>query len=656
MKGLFSRGTCAALLACILFSARAEAQTSMEIFAGGSPFLGKPANTVPVSPNALALGPNDDLFVADGPSGRLLRFDPATSTVTSVPNLPGLLQYRFGGVRALDYGQDGLLNIVTGQEQWQLDLVEGWRIHLGLVGATSSPSFAPDGTMYFSRFSEHAIYRRTTSGTTTTLVGSLNAGFSGDGTTSALFNNPRGVAIDAAGNIYIADSGNHRVRRRAAATGIITTVAGTGATNYNGDNLPALQTNLSTPTFLAIDAAGNLYINEEDSLRIRRLNAATGRITNFAGDGSLGGDSGNGGLAVNTWINSPVDMVTAGNGTVYIAEPNSNTVRKVDSSGIISHVIGNGTPSFCGEGVPALEACLALPNGIAIDDAGDVYVSDQNNKRIRKISAATGLITTIAGGNWYGSTGDGGPALNSFFPNGTSGIVVDAARNLYFTSDNRVRRIDAASGIISTVAGTGSFGFSGDGGPAVSARFNSINRLALDPSGNVYISDSFNHRVRRVDAATGIITTVAGTGVSNGPLGDGGAAIDASLGSPDTLAFDPAGNLLISDVSHYRIRKLNLATGVITTIAGNGAYGFGGNGGPATAAGIGHRPAFAVDAGGNIYLTSSYELRRIDAQTGIIAQAPAPIWGLYTPEGRGIDGASAMVLGSDNRLYVAAGE
>jgi len=652
MKGLFSRGTCAALLACVLLTVRAEAETSIEIYAGGTPYLDTLANTVPVSPRALAIAPDGNLYVADEASGKILRFDPATSTVTSVPNLPGLLEFRFSSPQALGFSPGTLLNLMAVQEHWQLDLIDGFRMFRGPVGAAASVTFGPDASMYFSRPNEHAVYRRSYSGNIATVAGSALPGFSGDNTTVARFFNPRGVAIDAAGNIYIADSGNHRVRRRAVGTGIITTVAGTGGTTYNGENLLARQTNLSNPTLLAIDTAGNLYIYESGGHRIRRLNAATGRITNFAGNGSPSGIPGNGVPAIFASINGVADMKIAANGTLYIAETNSYRVRKIDASGIISQIIGNGTRSFCGEGVPAREACLNRPNGIAIDDAGDVYVSDQNNRRVRKISAATGLITTIAGANDTGPDGDGGPALAARLPNGPAGIAVDAARNIYVAAGGRVRRIDAATGIISAYAGTTTPGFSGDGGPAVAARLNGVSRLALDSSGNLYIADIYGNRVRRVDAATGIITTVAGTGIGDGPLGDYGPAIHASLGNPHTLVFDPDGNLLIGDTNHYRIRKLEIATGLISTVAGNGNAAIYGNGGQATSAGIGSWPAFDVDAAGNIYLAAGFELRRIDAQTGIIDRVPAPTWGLYTPEGRSLENPNDMVLGADNRLYI----
>ena len=660
MKGLFARGTRAALLACVLFAVRAEAEMTLEVFAGGKHFQATPGNTIPVSPVDIAAGPNGTLTVVDSGSGKILSFDPATSAVTTLPNSPDYPEYRYLGPNAISYGP-GVLNLYAGMELWQINLDEGYSQYFGVVnGRGEAYMLAPDGTMYFSRYDDHRIFTRTPSGVVAAVPGAGDTlpGFRGDGTETAAFNNPRGVIFDAAGNMYVADSGNNRVRKRAAGTGIYSTIAGTGAANYNGDNLPAKQVNLNNPTKLAIDASGNLFILESGGAfgagggRIRKLNAATGRITNFAGNGTWEGAPGNGGPAVNASFRDVADMEVV-NGTLYIAEQFGYRVRKVDASGIITQVMGNGYGAFCGEGVPARQACLSTPSGVALDDAGNLYVADRGNARIRKVSATTNLITTIAGGAESGPDGDGGPALAARFQNGLGDIAVDAARNVYVRDGNRIRRIDAASGIISTVAGAVTSGFAGDGGPASGARFNSPTHIAFDRSGNLYISDQGNNRVRRIDAATGIITTFAGNGTGNGALGDGGPATNASIWQSDELAFDPAGNLLIGDVYHSSIRKVDRNTGVITTIAGNGSYNPGGDGGPALSAGLGFRFVFAVDPAGNIYITSSYEFRRIDAQTGIIDKAPAPIWGLVTPDHMMLEGATDIVLSADNHLYIA---
>jgi hypothetical protein len=659
MKGLFARGACAAFLACLLFAVRAKAEMTLEVFAGGKHFQATPGNTVPVNPVDMAPGPGGTLTVVDGSTGKILSFDPATSTVTTLPNSPDYPEYRYLGPLAISYGPD-VLNLYAGMEMWQINLAEGYSQYFGVVSSRGEAyMLAPDGTMYFSRYDDHRIFTRTTSGVVAPVPGAGDTfpDFRGDGTATAGFNNPRGVIFDAAGNMYVADSGNNRVRKRAAGTGIYSTIAGTGASNYNGDNLPAKQVNLNTPTKLAIDSAGNLYIFEAGTYvsggaRIRKLNASTGRITNFAGNGTWDGAPGNGGLAVNASLSYVADMEVV-NGTLYFAEQSAYRIRKVDASGIITQVMGNGYGAFCGEGVPARQACLYIPSGVALDGAGNIYIADRGNARIRKISATTNLITTIAGGATSGPDGDGGPALAARFQNVLGDIAVDAARNVYVRDGNRIRRIDAASGIISTVAGAVSSGFAGDGGPASAARFDNPTHIAFDRSGNLYISDQWNNRVRRIDAATGIITTVAGNGMGNGPLGDGGPATDASIWQSDELAFDPAGNLLIGDVYHSSIRKVDRNTGVITTIAGNGSYNIGGDGGPALSAGLGFRFVFAVDPAGNIYITSSYEFRRIDAQTGIIDKAPAPIWGLVTPDHMVLEGATDIVLSADNHFYIA---
>ena len=658
MKGLIARGARAALLACVLFAVRAEAEMSLELFAGGKHYQATPGTTIPVSPNDLSPGPNGTLIVVDAVTGKILSFDPATSAVTTLPDYPDYPEYRFGA-NAVSYGP-GVLNIYAGMELWQADLTEGYSQYFGVVtGGMESYLLAPDGTFYFSRYDDHRIFTRTTSGVVAAIPGAGDTfpDFWGDGTTSAGFNKPRGVIFDAAGNMYVADSGNNRVRKRTAATNVYTTIAGTGLTNYNGDNLPAKQVNLNNPTKLAIDAAGNLYIFEAGTFgtggaRIRKLNAATGRITNFVGNGTWNGAPGNGGLAINASLSDVADMEIV-NGTFYLAEQYGYRVRKVDASGIITQVMGNGYSAFCGEGVPARQACLSAPSGVALDDAGNVYVADRGNARIRKISATTNLITTIAGGATSGPDGDGGPALAARFQDGIGDLAVDAARNVYVRDGNRIRRIDAASGIITTVAGAASSGFAGDGGPASAARFDHPTHIALDRSGNLFISDQWNNRVRRIDAATGIITTYAGNGTSNGALGDGGPATAASIWQSDELAFDPAGNLLIGDVYHSSIRKVDRNTGVITTIAGNGSYNINGDGGSALSAGLGFRFVFAVDPAGNIYITSSWEFRRIDAQTGIIDKAPAPIWGLVTPEHLVLEGATDIVYSADNHFYIS---
>jgi sugar lactone lactonase YvrE len=378
----------------------------------------------------------------------------------------------------------------------------------------------------------------------------------------------------------------------------INTVAGGGA----GDGGPATSANLNDPASLALDASGNLYIADLGNVRIRKVDAALGIITTVAGNGVFG-FAGDGGAATSASLNSPAGVALDASGNLYIAEYANHRIRKVDAAtGIITTVAGNGINTFAGDGGAATSASLSHPNGVALDASGNLYIADYGNSRIRKVAAATGIITTVTGNGVFGFAGDGGAATSAslYFP---TGVALDASGNLYIADPRtqRIRKVDAASGIITTVAGNGVLGFAGDGGPATSANLASPSGVALDASGNLYIADIGNERIRKVDAASGIITTAAGSGVL-GFAGDDGAATSASLASPWGVALDASGNLYIADYFNHRIRKVDATTGIITTVAGNGTATFAGDGGAATSANLNYPVGVAVDASGNLYI------------------------------------------------------
>lgn len=296
---------------------------------------------------------------------------------------------------------------------------------------------------------------------------------------------------------------------------------------------------------MATDPAGNLFVTQPSDV-IVRVDAATGIRTGFAGTGSRG-FSGDGGPATAAQLNfsvAPAVAVDAA-GNVFIADSGNQRVRRVDAvTGIITTIAGSGSGGFSGDGGPATSAQLNRPNSVAVDAAGNVFISDFNSFRIRRVDAATGIITTIAGTGLQGFfSGDGGQATATNLSPG--GVAVDAAGNvLIVDSSALLRRVDAVTGVITTIAGTGR-GYSGDGGPATEAQFVAAG-LAVDGHGNVFIADFTNHCVRRVDAATGVITTIAGTGVV-GWSGDGGPARAANLLRPSRVAVDAAGTVFIAD-------------------------------------------------------------------------------------------------------------
>jgi uncharacterized protein (TIGR03437 family) len=519
------------------------------------------------------------------------------------------------------------------------------------------------GNVYLT--SQNCIFKVDSKGTLTLIAGNAKPGYSGDGgpATAAQISGPQGLKVDASGNLYIADQGNHAIRK-IGSNGVITTIAGIGQSGFSGDGGAATSAKLSAPSDVALDAAGNIYVADTGNSRVRKISTA-GVITTFAGNGTFG-HTGDGGPATSATLAAPFGAAFDGAGNLYVSEFGSNVVRKITATGIISTYAGTGSSGFSGDNGPATSAAMASPRGIAIDAAGNLYIADLNNQRIRKVTAA-GIITTFSGvGNAFGgliSASDGVLATNALLK-GPTGVAVDASGNVYLsdsTINSRVRKI--SGGIINTIAGGQSL-FAGDGGPATSAQLNIIHPpsgMATDAAGNVYIADTYNNRIRKV-APSGIITTMAGNG-TGGYSGDGGPATSAQLQNPTGLAMDAAGNLYIADTNNnafrvvspagvistlflgssatpdssgrplagagvtasgplavatdsqgnkyladtggHRIIKVSPPDGAVTIFAGTGASGSSGLGGPATAAQISTPTGIAVDSNGNVYVADS---------------------------------------------------
>ncbi len=596
-----------------------------------------------------------------------------------------------------------------------------------------------------------------TAGVLVTVAGTGTLAFSGDGgpATAASVSRPIRMTFDGAGNLYFADIDNNRVRR-VAPGGVIATVAGVGTAGAAGDGGPATAAQLNAPLGVAIDKDGNLFIADSGNHRIRKVMASTGVITTVAGIGTAG-FTGDDGPATAAQMNDPENVAVDANGNLYIADFNNHRIRRVAPDGKITSFAGSGAGlGFGGDGGPANAARLAFPNDVAVDGVGDVYISDSSNQRVRKITNATGVITTIAGNGSAGSGGDGGPATSALL-NVPTGIALDTAGNLFIAdrSNARVRRVAVSDGIITTIAG-GNSGFSPDGAIAFGARLNFVTGVAADPKGVVYLSDRDNFRIRKIVAAAGgdttapvvtitaptsgpsfttgdgafalsgtasdngnvavvrwsnnrggsgaasgtnawtipsvslqpgvnnitvtawdangnagsaqlavtfnaaqVIVTIAGTGrAANG--GDGGPGVAADLSSPVAVALDPAGNVFFSDTNNRRVRRI-APSGQITAFAGTGDLGSSGDGGPATEATFNQPRGMAVDAAGNVYIgdASTHRIRKVTTDGKITTVAgTGKGFGDFGGDGgpatqADLNGPQGVAVDKDGNLYIA---
>jgi DNA-binding beta-propeller fold protein YncE len=335
----------------------------------------------------------------------------------------------------------------------------------------------------------------------TTAIGTGEKGFAGDGgkASEALLNGPFDIAFDRAGNLYFSDTFNHRIRRVEAATGIISTIAGTGDPGYSGDGGPATAAALNEPYGVAIDRAGNVYAADRLNRRVRRIDAASGTITTLA---------------------------------------------------------GTGEAEYSGDGGPASRAGLAEPNGLAFDpDETHLYIADVADHRVRVVDLASGVIDTFAGTGMAEHGGDGGPAREArIFGARAVKVAPDGTVYILERQGSSLRAVDPATGLIQTIAGTTGRGYGGDGGPAASAVFDAPKEMALDRDGSLLIVDTENHAIRRIDCASGIVTTVVGG--RQGGHGDGGPAADSGLDRPHGAVVGPDGAIYIGDTNNHRIRKV----------------------------------------------------------------------------------------------------
>ena len=701
----------------LLSASAAHAQNTISTYAGGPPPSGVLPTAAPIEgPQSIVRDPAGNLYVVTD-AGPIYKITPGTTapgvlTIFAGNNTAGFSPDGTAAASTLTFEPYGAAVNANGDLYYSdsnncvvREIVGGVVKTIAGTGAckytgdngpaTSATlnfpqgiAFDGSGNLFIADAGNNVVRRVDANGTITTYAGNGTAGFSGDGgaATSAELNFPESAALDTAGNLFIADPGNNRIRRVDVGTKVITTIAGTGVQSYSGDGGPATAATLGQPDGVAVDTAGNIYIADTTNTVIREISSASspapGIITTIIGNNTFG-FSGDGGPAFNAEITNPagmfVDSVTGNvyfadywanrirlynpannkqistvigsgqvgdgaaatsasmyfprtpgldsQGNLFIVDAENNRIRKVSvADQTISTVVGTGIPCAqpkftCGDGGPATAASLFMPRTVTIEANGTLLVSDDGDSKIRQVDGTSGVITTIVGsGNMCGTQpgqtplpcGDGGPALSASL-NDARGAIHDAAGNLYFVDaqDNRVREVDT-TGTITTIAGGGTNNtaptgclngsYTGDGGPAVSSTLDCPLGLDMDAAGNLYVADTDNNVIRKIDTSSPrIITTIVGNG-NAGYTGDGGPATSATLNSPDRVSVNGAGNFFISDSGNQVIRRVDGATKNIATFAGNGKFAFAGDGGPALSASFATPVGVVVGPQGNLYV------------------------------------------------------
>jgi len=450
------------------------------------------------------------------------------------------------------------------------------------------------------------------------------AGFSGDSgpATLATLRAPQGISIDGNNNVFVTDTANQVVRKFAlpdpnGPPGTIATVAGTpGVGGFAGDGGAATAARFLNPTDVACDlASGAIYVTDRGNSRVRRFTLG-GTISTFAGNGDVG-VAGFGGPATETNVTTPsAILVNPRDGSVIIAAQGTQQIVRVAPTGTLELIAGRNPIANAGDGGPALSATAREPRGIAVAPDGTIYVATLN--RVQRVDARTGIMTTILGNGIGATAGDGGPAAQALV-NTPQGGAVDGRGNLFVAElqGHRVRKIDP-SGNVTTVVGTGAASSTGDGGPADKATLNQPFSIAFAPSGAMFISENLGARVRRVDPVTNVITTVCGGGTSTA---ENVPATFANIQGGRGLAIDPTDETIYVGVgSQTRVRKFKVG-GNITTVAGvlGAAPGYNGDGIPGTQATLSDISGIALDPAGNLYIVDQVNrrLRRVD-RNGII--------------------------------------
>ena len=650
-------------LSIIAFAVRASGQSILTIVGGGTND-GRPATLAALDePWAVAIDKGGNVYIADGASHRIRKIasssgiistiagngtgafggdgGPATSAQMFSPR--DVVVDRDGNLLILDAGNgavrkvnlnSGIITTIAGRGQSSEDNIPATNASFTFLRSLAADAI---GNIYSA--DEVSIRQITANGLIKTVVRSPASG----------------IAVDSSGRTLYYSDGFASIRKKDLVTGADSLFAGSGIPGFGGDNELATSASLSSPTRMAVDLSGNLYISDAGNKLIRRVDTRTNIITTFLSS-----------IAV------PVGLAFDAKNNLYVVDQSSNSVSTVSASGVLRRVAGTGERAFLGDGNVGTAAALNYPTSIARHVSGDLYIADTLHHRIRKWSNSTGIVSTIAGTGIPGFSGDGAPATAAQldFP---QGLALDSGRNELYVADTHnivVRKVNLISGVITTVAGNHTAGDSGDNGAAISANFRSPSRVTLDASGiTLYVLDEGSNRVRRV--TSGVITAFAGGGTSSN---DHVPATTAALGKPVSLAVDVQGNVYIADNTTGRVRLVDVQTGDISTVAGSGTPGFSGDGGPALNARV--TPfGLAVDLSRNLYISDSpapnsngetvgsHRIRKVNVATGnittVVGSGPIniPVGSYEGDDGPAtsarLNNPQSVVVDAKGNLYIA---
>ncbi len=517
-----------------------------------------------------------------------------------------------------------------------------------LFNSPEGPAIDSAGNIYVADYNGHTIRKITSAGVVTSLAGVPGVTGTANGTgTAASFNGPAAVAVDSAGNVYVADSNNHAIRK-VTSGGAVTTLAGNIGVPGTADGTGTTAT-FNRPRGIAVDTSGNLFVADYLSHTIRKVTSA-GVVTTFAGQAGTAGSTDGTGTAAT--FNSPTALTVDSNGNVYVADQVNHTIRKITSAGVVTTIAGTAGAAGSVDGTGGA-AEFFLPSGIARDSSGNLYVTDYYNQTVRKITPA-GVVTTIAGtGGIHGSIDGSGFALGPSTFYNPSSLVIDGSGNIYVadTGNQLIRKI-ASSGAVTTVAGKASTpGYIDGTGSA--ANFNSPTGITLGNAGNLFVTDSVSHTIRQVTPG-GVVTTFAGTVANVGSTDANGAS--ASFDTPNNIAADSAGNLYVTDYNNHTIRKISLS-GDVTTFAGL-ADNSGSADGTGTNARFDHPRGVAVDNAGNVYVsdTGNNTIRKI-SPSGTVTTLAGTAGASGTADGSGsaarFNAPLGIAVDSAGNVYVA---